>query len=144
MGRWYVIAHIPTFIEKTAYNAIEEYERRDEDTIDTTFSFSKGGFDGKRKTYTPVATVRPDTGGAVWGMQFVWPFKAEYRVIWVDDDYAVTVIGRTKRDYVWVMAREPVLDDDVRARIEQFLVAEGYDLTELREVPQQWEDGGAS
>lgn len=143
MGRWYVIAHIPTFIEKKAYNAIEAYERRDDDTIDTTFSFNKGGFDGKLKTYTPVATVRPDTGNAIWGMQFVWPFKAEYRVIWVDADYAVTVIGRDKRDYVWIMAREPGMDTAVRADIDRFLVAQGYDLSEMREVPQRWDNRDA-
>ncbi|MEM7451306.1 MAG: lipocalin family protein [Pseudomonadota bacterium] len=139
MGRWYVIAHIPTFIETKAYNAVEAYERRDADTIDTTFSFNKSGFEGKLKTYTPVATVRPDTGDAVWGMQFVWPIKAEYRVIWVDDAYAVTVIGRSKRDYVWIMAREPELDADVRTEIDQFLVAQGYDLSKMREVPQRWD-----
>ena len=26
MGPWFVIAHIPTFIEKNAFNAIESYE----------------------------------------------------------------------------------------------------------------------
>lgn len=141
MGRWYVIAHIPTFIEDEAYNATEIYFRRDDDTIDTIFTFNKGGFEGKRKTYTPVGTVRPDTGGALWGMQFVWPVKAEYRIIWLDDDYDVTVIGRTKRDYVWIMAREPSLDPAVRERIDAFLVAQGYDLSEMREVPQRWPGG---
>lgn len=141
MGRWYVIAHIPTFIEDKAYNAIEIYFRRDDDTIDTIFTFNNGGFEGKRKTHTPVGTVRPGTGGAVWGMQFVWPIKAEYRIIWVDGGYDVTVIGRTKRDYVWIMAREPTLDADVRAEIDAFLEGEGYDLSLVREVPQRWPDG---
>ncbi|MEL6199501.1 MAG: lipocalin family protein, partial [Pseudomonadota bacterium] len=79
---------------------------------------------------------------AIWGMQFVWPFKAEYRVIWVDDAYGVTVIGRNKRDYVWIMAREPVLDAGMRAEIDQFLAAQGYDLSKMREVPQRWDDRG--
>ena len=138
MGRWYVIANIPTFLEKSAWNATEDYVRRDADTIDTTFSYNKGGFDGPRKTWTPVATVRPDTGDAVWGMQFVWPFKAEYRIIWLNDDYSVTIIGRSARDYVWVMAREPQLEPQLRKRLESFLVDEGYDLSELRDVPQDW------
>ncbi|MEO0574211.1 MAG: lipocalin family protein [Pseudomonadota bacterium] len=137
-GDWYVIANIPTFVEKNAYNAIETYEIRDADTIDTTFSFNKGDFDGKRKTYTPVATVRPGTGNAVWGMQFIWPFKAEYRVIWLNDDYSITIIGRSKRDYVWIMAREPSIDAQTRTRIDRFLEAEGYDLAKIQDVPQRW------
>ena len=27
MGDWYVLAHIPTFIEDEAYNAVESYQR---------------------------------------------------------------------------------------------------------------------
>lgn len=136
MGRWFVIANIPTFIEKSAWNATETYRRRDSDTIDTIFSYNKGAFDGPLKTWTPVGTVRPNSGNAVWDMQFIWPFKAEYRVIWLNDDYSVTVIGRSQRDYVWVMAREPVISDALRAEIDAFLRNEGYDLGKLREVPQ--------
>ncbi|MEM9173577.1 MAG: lipocalin family protein [Pseudomonadota bacterium] len=138
-GRWYVIANIPTFVEKNAYNAIEHYAVRDADTIDTTFSFNKGGFDGKRKSYTPVASVRPNTGNAVWGMQFIWPFKLEYRVLWLNDDYSVTVVGRSKRDYVWVMARSPQIDSSLREEIWAFLAREGYDLQQIQNVPQQWD-----
>ena len=138
-GEWYVIANIPTFLERKAYNAIEAYAVRDADTVETTFSFNKGSPDGKRKRYTPVATVRPNTGNAVWGMQFIWPFKLEYRVLWLDDDYTVTVIGRSKRDYVWVMARAPQLDPATRATVMAFLAAEGYDLEAIQDVPQQWD-----
>ena len=33
MGEWYVIAHIPTFIEKNAFNAVESYELNKDGTI---------------------------------------------------------------------------------------------------------------
>ena len=90
MGDWYVIANIPTFVEKDAYNAVETYAPGADNTIATTFSFRKGGFDGKRKTYHPTGFVREESGNAVWGMQFIWPFKAEYRVIYINDDYTQT------------------------------------------------------
>jgi apolipoprotein D and lipocalin family protein len=50
MGDWYVVANIPTFLEKNAWNALETYERVDERRIQTTFSFNKGGPDGELKT----------------------------------------------------------------------------------------------
>lgn len=141
VGRWFVIANIPTFIEKEAWNSIEDYFRRGDDKIDTVFSYNKGGFDGPRKVWTPVGTVRPDSGGAVWDMQFIWPFDAEYRIIWLNDDYTVTIIGRSARDYVWIMAREPRIDDALRKQLEQFLLDEGYSLENLRSVPQRWPAG---
>ena len=137
MGDWYVIASIPTFIEKDAYNAIESYRLADDGTIATTFSFNKGSFEGPRKVYRPRGFIQDKQSNAVWGMQFVWPFKAEYRIIYLTEDYSQTVIGRTKRDYVWIMARKPLIPEDDYNRILDFLREEGYDLGKLRKVPQQ-------
>ena len=49
MGDWYVIANIPTFIEKNATNAIESYKLSKDGIIHTTFSFYKGSPDGEKK-----------------------------------------------------------------------------------------------
>ena len=78
MGPWYVIGVIPTFIEKDIYNAIETYELAPDGTIKTTFTFNKGAFDGPAKQMEPKGFVVPGTNNAIWGMQFVWPIKAEY------------------------------------------------------------------
>ncbi len=107
MGDWYVIANIPTFVEKGAHNAIETYALNEDGTIATTFTFRKDSFDGKQKTYRPKGFVRDTDSNAVWGMQFIWPFKGDYRIVYLDDAYSQTIIGRNKRDYVWIMAREP-------------------------------------
>ena len=39
MGDWYVIANIPTFIEKGAVNAIESYQLDSNGRVKTTFTF---------------------------------------------------------------------------------------------------------
>ena len=70
-------------------------------------------------------------------MQFVWPFKAEYRVVYLTDDYEQTVIGRSKRDYVWIMARTSTIPDDDYHRILTLLRDQGYILDNLRKVPHQ-------
>ena len=136
MGDWYVIANIPTFIEKDAYNAIESYRLDDDGTVATTFRFNKGSLDGPLKEYHPRGFIRDKKSNAVWGMQFVWPFKAEYRIIFLSDDYSKTVIGRSKRDYVWIMAREPAISDEEYDAISGFLREQGYDLKKLQKVPQ--------
>ena len=105
----------------------------------TTFSFNEGGFDGERKVYEPTGFVRDRSSNAVWRMQFIWPFKADYRVVYVDADYTRTIIGRTKRDYVWIMARTPAVDAETYSGLVAMVEAEGYDVDQLREVPQRWE-----
>ena len=132
MGDWYVIANIPTFIEKDAYNAIESYRLDDDGTVATTFRFNKGSLDGPLKEYHPRGFIKDKKSNAVWGMQFIWPFKAEYRIIFLSEDYSRTVIGRSKRDYVWIMAREPKISDEEYASITKFLQEQGYDLRDLQ------------
>ena len=142
MGDWYVIASIPTFIEKESYNAVESYRLDEDGTVATTFRFNKGSLDGPLKTYSPRGYIKDDPSNAVWGMQFVWPFKAEYRIIYLTDDYSQTVIGRSKRDYVWIMARQPSIPQEDYEKILEFLKDQGYVLDDLRKVPHAEEGGG--
>jgi apolipoprotein D and lipocalin family protein len=138
MGDWYVIASIPTFLEKDIYNAVETYRLDDDGTVATTFTFRKGGFDGEQKTMTPRGFIRDTETNALWGMQFIWPLKGDYRVVYLDADYQVTVIGRKARDYVWLMSRKPTMSEDEYARMTQFIASLGYDVSKLKRVPQKW------
>ena len=138
MGDWYVIANIPTFIETNAYNAMESYRLAGDGTVATTFSFREGGFEGARKTYHPTGYVIDKQSNAVWGMQFIWPIKSDYRIIYVDDAYNQTIIGRIERDYVWLMARTPQLSEVDYQRFLRLIAEEGYDVSRVRKVPQRW------
>ena len=137
MGSWYVISSIPTIFEKDVYNGIESYRLAEDGTVETTFTFNKGGFDGPQKTYRPRAFIRDTQSNAVWDMQFVWPFKAEYRIIYLNNDYTQTVIGRTKRDYLWIMARDPSIPRADYDRLVRFIAGQGYDISKIKKVPQR-------
>lgn len=137
MGDWYVIGNIPTFLEKGIWNAKESYELNEDGTVATTFTFNKGGPEGERKTYTPTGFVRSETfpSNAVWGMQFLWPIKAEYVIMHVDEAYQETMIGRSKRDYLWIMHRRPDMPEDRLEALIDMAVEEGYDRSLIRRVP---------
>jgi apolipoprotein D and lipocalin family protein len=136
MGRWYVIANIPTFVEKGAHNAIESYALDDEGRVRTTFSFNADACDGPLKRYNPTGFVVDEKSRAVWGMQFIWPFRADYRIVYVSPDYTSTIIGREVRDYVWIMARTPVIPAAEYERLAAIVAGQGYDRAALRIVPQ--------
>lgn len=138
MGDWYVIANIPTFVEKGAHNAVETYKLNDDGTIATTFVFRKDGFDGKRKEYNPKGFITDRTSNAVWGMRFIWPIKADYRIVYLKEDYSQTVIARNKRDFVWVMAREPEITDSDYENLVRMIEDMGYDTSKIKKVPQRW------
>jgi apolipoprotein D and lipocalin family protein len=137
MGDWYVIANIPTFIERGAHNAVERYDLAPDGSITTTFTFRADAFDGKRKQYHPRGFIL-DSSNALWGMRFIWPIKADYRITYLNADYTQTVISRLERDYVWIMARTPEIPAADYERLLALVAQQGYDVSKVLRVPQRW------
>ena len=137
MGDWYVIANIPTFLEKNAYNPIESYRLDDDGSIATTFTFNAGSFEGEKKVYNPRGFIANTATNAEWGMQFIWPIKADYRIVYLDENYQHTVIGRNNLDYVWIMARQPKISAKMMDELTQFVSSLGYDSSLLELAPHQ-------
>jgi apolipoprotein D and lipocalin family protein len=134
MGRWYVIATIPTRLERGAVDSTECYAPAPDGTIKTTFRY-RDGTDPTAKTLTARGFVREGSANAVWGMQFVWPIKAQYVIAWVDPDYQTTIVARDKRDYVWIMARGPEVTTAQYTSLVQRITQMGYDPHALVRVP---------
>ncbi len=61
-----------------------------------------------------------------------------FLIIDLDDDYQYTVIGYPSRKYVWIMARESKLSDEVYDSILSDLAEIGYDISQVNKIPQQW------
>ena len=137
MGDWYVIAAIPTVFERGAHNPKETYRLDPDGSVATSFAFNAGAFDGPRRTFHSRGFVVPGTGNAVWGQQYVWPFKADYRIALVSGDYTQVVIAREKRDHVWIMARTPTIPDADLDRLQRFVAAQGYDAARLQRMPHE-------
>jgi apolipoprotein D and lipocalin family protein len=140
MGSWYVVGSIPTSFEKDAYNAIETYELDADGTIDTTFTFRKDGFDGKPKEMHARGFIRDKATNALWGMRLIWPFRADYRIVWLADDYSQVVVAREKLDYLWIMARTPQISAADYQQHVALAEALGYDAARIRKVPQRGDD----
>lgn len=140
MGRWYVIASIPTRFGRDGYNQVETYQLGADGAICTSFRFRDGGFQGPLKTIHSTATIVPGSGNAQWSVHLFWLLHAQYLVAWLAPDYSRVIVARDARDYVWLMARTPQVSPgdyrDMLARVG----ALGYDLQRVRKVPQQWPD----
>lgn len=131
MGRWYVQASIPTPFERHARAPVEHYCLMADGRIHTTFSYRDKQPDGPIKTSESVGFIQ-DASNARWKMQIIWPFRADYRIVYLDPNYQYTVIGRIKRDYLWIMSRDSEIPE--HNLIEMLTIAEalGYDKQQVR------------
>jgi apolipoprotein D and lipocalin family protein len=75
-------------------------------------------------------------GNAAWKVQFVWPFRADYWVIEMGEDYSYTVVGHPKHKFLFIMARRPEMSDSLYSAITARCDAKGYDTDKLRKQSQ--------
>ena len=65
-------------------------------------------------------------------MQWIWPIKADYRIAYLDENYQFAIIGRNKRDYVWVMSRAPNTEKGKLNERINFAASLGYHRTKIQ------------
>lgn len=138
MGRWYVIASIPTRFERGGHNPAETYKLDPDGTVCTWFRLRRGSFDAPVKQIHSLASIVPGTGNAEWKVHVFHFFRAQYLVGWLSPDYSQVMVARDARDYLWYMARTPrVSEADYRAMLAR-AKAMGYDVSKIERTPQRW------
>ncbi|HSG91078.1 MAG TPA: lipocalin family protein [Pseudomonadales bacterium] len=138
MGDWYLLGGILPIAELDAHNAVETYRLEADGSIATTLRLRRGGFQGPLRVFHRTGFAEARSDNTVWTMRHSWLSRADYRILRLDRDPGVVVVGEEAREYVWIMAREPQLADDVWQGLLGFVAAAGYDPQRVRRVPQRW------
>lgn len=142
MGRWYVIASIPTRFERGGRNAVETYSRNPDGSICTWFRQRPDSFTAPVKLLHSSARVVPGSGNGEWRVRFFAFLTTQYLVGWLKPDYSQVMVVRDGRDYLWYMARTPAVSDgDYRTMLDR-AKAMGYDVSRIEKVPQRWPEIG--
>ena len=143
MGRWYVIASIPTFFERGGHNPVETYRLNPDGTVCTWFRLRPGSFDAPVKLIHSSVSVVSGSDTGEWRVRFFGFLMTQYLVGWLNPDYSQVMVVRDARDYLWYMARTPeVADADYRAMLGR-ATAWGYDIAKIEKAPQHWPESGA-
>lgn len=128
MGRWYVIALIPNWIEGDGRNSYDDYVLNQDGTVDIRYYAIS---DGKEKSIRQKGFVDKEKPSR-WEIQFLKPYipfyKAPYEVIILDSDYQYMVVGYPNNKFGWVMGRSTDMSDMVYQKIlDQLEVEFGYE-----------------
>lgn len=136
MGRWYVIALIPNWVEEGATNSYDDYELNQDGSIDVTYKAIK---DGKQQMIKQKAVVVDKNIPSRWDMSFIEPwipfYSAPYEVIVLDEDYEYMVVGYPDNSYGWIMSRKTSMQDKVFENILNVLDRDfGYNKKDFQKV----------
>jgi len=136
LGRWYVISHVPYFLEKGKVASYDTYARRPDGKLVNNFTFRQGTVTAAEKTWHGVAWVTDTTTNATWKVQFVWPLSVTYKIFALDADYRWAVVGTGDAGLLWVLARDRSLPPASYAAILAELRAKSIATDKLAFVPQ--------
>lgn len=136
LGRWYVISHVPYFLEKGKVASYDTYARRPDGKLVNNFTFRQGTVTAAEKTWHGVAWVTDTTTNATWKVQFVWPLSVTYKIFALDPDYHWAVVGTGDAGLLWVLARDRSLPSATYAAILAELRAKSIATDKLAFVPQ--------
>jgi apolipoprotein D and lipocalin family protein len=133
VGKWYEIAAFPMFFQRNCIgDTTAEYALRPDGDISVVNRCrTEQGFDeANGKAWTVEGA-----GNAQLKVSFFWPFRADYWVIGLDDDYQWAVVGNPDRKYLWILSRTPQLGGERLDKALQAAKRQGFDLAQLRYTP---------
>ncbi len=137
-GDWHVHASVPVripfFSDANARDYTERYELADDGTIRMICEFVDAKT-GKQRRFEFKAAVTDDPSRASWRVQFVWPVRATYQIIYLDDSYETTIVADANRKFAWIMSRDAELSDSRYETLLDVLVDAGYEREALRRIP---------
>jgi len=137
-GRWYDIASYPARFQKGCRCTTADYElvagKNFIRVVNRCIRFRNGK--SKISSITGKAFVVNNSGNARLKVQFFWPFRGDYYIIGLADDYSWAVVGHPGRKYLWILSRESFMPTDTYNSILTLVRNKGYDLKILQKTPQ--------
>ena len=136
LGTWYEIASYPAWFAKECTATTAEYSALEDRKIRVVNRCRKGNLDGPQKEAKGKAEVVDTVTNAKLKVWFFWPFKGNYWILDLDEDYQWAVVGEPSRKYLWILSRTPTMDDDLYEAIVGRVVQQGYDPSRLQRTEQ--------
>ena len=135
LGRWFEIARLPM-----------RHEPADATDITATYSLDEDGqirvqnrmyHDGELEESIGQASAIDDSNSKLEvsflpeGLRWIPFTKGDYWVLKIDAAYSVALVGSPDRKYLWLLAREPVVDEATVNHYLAYARSQGYALDEL-------------
>ena len=139
LGTWYEIARLPM-----------RHQPENGTDVSATYTLEEGGtvrvdnrmrVDGEVDGAIGQASAIDDTHSKLEvtflpeGLRWIPFTKGDYWILKLDDAYSVALVGSPDRQYLWLLARHPHLDEATRNHYLAYAQSQGFDLADLIHTP---------
>ena len=130
LGKWYEIARYDNRFEYNLNNGSALYTKEKDGRIEV---FNKA-YNTKKdfwKEARGYAIPHKDQNKGALKVTFMWPFFADYRILYIDEHYETAIVGSSTLNYLWILARTPTISDNNKIELLQLIMDMNYDIDKL-------------
>ena len=135
-GTWYDIASFPARFQKGCHCTTAEYQLTGKDYIRVINTCRKDSANGKINQAKAKAWPVKGSNNSRLKVQFFWPFKGDYWIIALADDYSWAAVGNKSRKYLWILSRTPEMQEETYQMILKKVKNKGFDTSKLVKTDQ--------
>lgn len=115
LGTWHEIARLDHSFERDLVDVKAEYSLRDDGAV-RVINSGTDSETGERKVAEGHAKFVGDDGTAHLKVSFFGPFYGSYIVFELDPEYRYAFVAGYNTNYLWLLARETNVSEDIRKR----------------------------
>ncbi len=131
LGKWYEIARLDHPFERGLTRVTADYSLRDDGGV-RVMNRGYSAREGKWKEAEGKAYFVGSRDIGYLKVSFFGPFYGSYVVFDLDcENYRHALVCGPDRSYLWILAREPLIDDSIKARLTAKAAAAGFDTGKL-------------
>ncbi len=137
LGLWYEIARYENNFEAGCEGVTAQYAKLPGGLISVLNTCHHGSVSGTVETADGKAKIVENSGNAKLKVSFFGPFYVgDYWVLDHAEDYSWSIVGEPSGAYLWILARDAHLSNDIKMKLIARAKALGYDTSMLRETAQ--------
>ena len=145
LGTWYEIVRLPM-----------KFQPEDSTDISALYSLNEDGsvrvqnrcLDEKKQldeaignaTIVDAENAKLEVSFLPEGLRWIPFTKGDYWVLKLDDDYQTALVGEPNLKFLWILHRQPTLDEPTKQTYLQYAESLGYDLTDLIQTVHTGQD----
>ncbi len=130
VGLWYEIAAIPQRFQRGCVCTTAEYTLTDK-YVKVVNTCRDETPDGRIRTAEGKAFPAQQGDNSKLKVQFFWPFRGDYWIVELGENYEYAAVGAPGRDYLWILSRTPTMDPELYNDIKNRLKARHFPVEQL-------------
>lgn len=135
MGVWYEAARYPHGFEKGMTHVSATYTLNEDGTIKV---LNKGYVEDEAEweEIEGVAKLKGSKNTGWLKVSFFKPFYASYKIVYLDDAYTRAIVAGPTYGYLWILSRDPLLQENELEGLIQKTVEMGFEREKIIRVDQ--------